>query len=70
MGWCKLTNPTKAIGVVWVKQSKGMYHALNFAVIYIGTGSFEWVYIEPQTSEIYRLTDKKVLNWVPYFVRI
>jgi len=69
MGICKWIYPTQAIGTIWVKTSKTTAHALNFYVYYANK-KFNWAYIEPQTGEIYKLTNKKVLNWKPYYVRI
>lgn len=69
MGWAKFTNPTQAVGKVWVLQESGYRHALNFFV-YHEAGMFGWAYIEPQTGEIYHLTNKKVINWRPYFLNL
>ena len=70
MGFAKLTNPTQAIGTIWVKQTQTINHALNFFVYRTTNKTFGWAYIEPQTGEIYELNNKKVLNWRPYYVRI
>ncbi len=69
MGWAKLTNPTQAIGTVWVKTGPKSAHAINFFV-YWENKIFNLAYIEPQTGEILKLTNRKVLHWKPYYVRI
>ncbi len=69
MGWAKLTNPSQGIGTIWVKQSRTAAHAINFFILWDGK-QLDWAYIEPQTGEIFKVTDKKVINWKPYYVRI
>ncbi len=68
-GWVKLMNPKICEGVIWVKVTNKINHAVNFIVIEEGE-EIEWAYIEPQTGQIHRLTDKQVLNWHPYYVHM
>lgn len=69
MGYAKLTNPSQAVGKIWVIQPGNLRHALNFFVFYENK-AYQWAYIEPQTAEVMRLTDSSVLNWRPYFVNL
>lgn len=68
MGIAKLSNPTIALGWVWVHQDNGPNHALNFFVsMNLADRTYSYSLIEPQTGEI--LKPAAMLAYRPYLVR-